>query len=155
MSVTIIKQLTELMRHTVMNLLIACFYIILLYGIESQLYAMSFAQVKKFKLSRLYSRFPQWPYTLLVVVLKLGWVSGEHIQGANLSESLSLVLFCGLLFRHSISLEWYAGQVPVLALGRGRQNCDIGEADMRSAVELDFTIQRAFWSRKNLFYQRT
>lgn len=58
MSVTIIKQLTELMRHTVMNLVIAYFYIILLYGIQSQLYALSFAQVKKFKMTRLYSHFP-------------------------------------------------------------------------------------------------
>lgn len=72
MSVTIIKQLIELMRHTVMNLVIEYFYIILLYGIESQLYAINFAQVKKFKMSRLYSCFPLWPCTLLVVVLKLG-----------------------------------------------------------------------------------
>lgn len=48
MSVTIIKRLIELMRHTVMNLVIEYFYIILLYEIESQLYAMKFAQVKKF-----------------------------------------------------------------------------------------------------------
>lgn len=153
MSVTIIKQLIELMRHTVMNLVIAYFYIILC-GIESQLYAMSFAQVKKFKM-RLYSCFPLWPYTLLVVVLKFGWVNGELSQGANLSESLSLFLICGLLFRYSVSLNCCAGQVPVVALGRGRQNCDTGEADIRSSVELDFAIQRAFWSRIILFYQRT
>lgn len=60
MSVTIIRQLIELMRHTVMNLVIAYFYIILLYGIESQLYALNFAQVKKFKMSSLYSCFPLW-----------------------------------------------------------------------------------------------
>lgn len=72
MSVTIIKQLIELMIHTVKNLVIAYFYIILLYGIESQLYAMNFAQVKKFKMSRLYSCFSLWPYTLLAVVLMLG-----------------------------------------------------------------------------------
>lgn len=53
MSVTIIKQLIELMTHTVTNLVISYFYIILLCGIESQLYAMNFAQVKKFKMSRL------------------------------------------------------------------------------------------------------
>lgn len=51
MSVTIIKRLIELMRHTVMNLVIEYFYIILLYEIESQLYAMKFAQVKKFFLN--------------------------------------------------------------------------------------------------------
>lgn len=48
MSVTIIKRLIELMRHTVMNLVIEYFYITLFYEIESQLYAMKFAQVKKF-----------------------------------------------------------------------------------------------------------
>lgn len=48
MSVTIIKRLIELMRHTVMNLVIEYFYITFFYEIESQLYAMKFAQVKKF-----------------------------------------------------------------------------------------------------------
>lgn len=48
MSVTIIKWLIELMRRTVMNLVIQYSYIVLLYEIESQLYAMKFAQVKKF-----------------------------------------------------------------------------------------------------------
>lgn len=152
MSVTIIKQLIELMRHTVMNLVIAYFYIILLYGIESQLYALSFPQVKKFKITKIYSHFPLWPYILLAVVLKLGWVSGECIQGANLPKNLSLFLFCGLLFRCFISLNWYRGQVPVLALRRERQSCDTGEADLSSAVEQDFAIQRTFWSRKILFY---
>lgn len=46
MSVTIIKELIELMKHTVMNLVIAYFYIVLLYGIKSQLCAINFAQVQ-------------------------------------------------------------------------------------------------------------
>lgn len=45
MSVTIIKELIELMKHTVMNLVIAYFYIVL-YGIEAQLCAMNFVQMK-------------------------------------------------------------------------------------------------------------
>lgn len=46
MSATFIKELIELMKHTVMNLVIAYFYIVLLYGIESQLCAGNSAQMK-------------------------------------------------------------------------------------------------------------
>lgn len=67
---------------------------------------------------------------------------------------MCLFCFVGYFFRQSISLNWYAGQVPVLARGGGRQNYDIGEADIRSAVELDFAIQRAFWSRKKIILQK-
>lgn len=45
MSLTIIKELIELMKHTVMNLVIAYLCIVLLCGNESQLCAMNFAQV--------------------------------------------------------------------------------------------------------------
>lgn len=37
--------------------------------------------------------------------------------------------FVGLVFGQSISLNWPAGQVPVLALGKKRPGCDIGEAE--------------------------
>lgn len=65
-----------------------------------------------------------------------------------MSKNVSFFLFCGLLFRHSISLNWYAGQVPVLAQGRGRQSYNIVEADIRSAVEMDFCSESFLEQKK-------
>lgn len=67
-------------------------------------------------------------------------MSGERVQGSNLAENVGgfcgffFVLFCFVfcsvvVFGQSTSLNWPAGQVPVLVLGRRRPGHDVGETE--------------------------
>lgn len=96
-----------------------------------------------FKMSWLYSSFPLCPSPFLVVVLMLRWVSGEHVQGANLAENVSLFLFCGVGFWR-VHLSELAGWTSASA-GTGEEEArpwHWGRRDIRFALELDFEWQK-------------
>ena len=84
---------------------------------------------------------PLCPYPFLMVALMLEWVSGEHTQGADLAENLSL--FCGISFwtvHLSELASWTSGSA-----GKGEEEArpwHWGSRDIRSAVELDFEWQK-------------